>query len=792
MASTYKLKRKSKEDAKTKPDQNTEDFSALLLENSAPTPHAVSEDPASEKESTAVFDPISSDGKKMSKDELLDALQTKKVDAKKVDEVFFHPKGALSSDTTKEEFDETAHLLKELFGSSAPEKKKAAAPIIEQAEKGEEPKSEAPSEEYVAIHVGEEEATKEYPDTSTLKETLASISEQMEENTKVDLPTLKEEMNVSDSALADDPYSDTYEELEKVSQRKAVLPEEFTSYEEYDEFAEHLRNRNFRSLCFTLWTFLSFLALFYLESATFTTKIFHPVFLRPGGIYNIIYLLVDLQLVLVSAVLVLPSVIDGIKTLIRGKPSRNSAVFVIHLFCILHPVTLLLFGGREYPLFGSLAALFSFLCATANFLDSKRIYRTFRVCCKKGEKLVAKKAEKGSAEHEAFGDQLGEEPTFFSIQKAGFIDGFFARLQEKSKSESSFGIALLVSLLASAAFAGFSFWKGAAIDGVATSFMQMLAMTLPLSSLYMITLPFSHLSVKAEKKNAAIISAAAADEYAAASAVSFTDKEIFPPRSVKVTTIRTYGQTRIDEAILYAAMIFQKLGGPLSEVFKKTISGIYHHISEDFDFREITSDGMCAKINGKDVFVGNKDYLLSYDFGYTKDEIDEPFETKHGKIMYMVIGSELAAKFYIRYSISKQFKKTVLALYKAGICPAVKTCDPNIDSALFRTLLKNSKIPAGIIKTCEAMKDAPVEEKSESGVVCSSSIANLLQTFNLCDSLRHLKGANVIMMLLSLLLGAGIIVFLFAIQNMARVTGLFALIYQILWLIPIVIPSLSE
>jgi hypothetical protein len=732
----------------------------------------------------------------MSKDELLDALQTKKVDAKKVDEVFFRPKGALSSDTTKEEFDETSHLLKELFGSS-PSMAAPKTPLAEEpAPKEEAPElsEEAPfsSEDYVAIHSGEEDATKEYPDTSTLKETLDAISHQMEENTKVDLPALKEEMNVADSSLADDPYSDTYEELERVSQKKAVLPEEFTSYDEYDEFAEHLRNRNFRSLCFTVWTFLSFLALLYLESATFTTKIFHPVFLKPGGSYNVIYLLVDLQLVLVSAALVFSSVISGFKALFSGKPNRDSAVFIMHLFCVLHSLVLLFFGGREYPLFGSLAALFSFLCATANLLDSKRIYRTFRVCCKKGEKLVAKKLEKNSAEHESFGDQLGEDPTFFSIQKAGFIDGFFARAKEKSKSEASFGIALLLSLLASAGFAGFSFWKGAAISEVATSFMQMLAMTLPLSSLYVITLPFAHLSVKAEKKNAAIISAAAADEYAAASAVSFTDKEIFPPRSVKVTTIRTYGKTRIDEAILYAAMIFGKLGGPLSEVFKKTISNVYHHISEDFDFREITSDGMCAKIDGKDVFVGNKDYLLSYDFGYTKDEIDEPFETKHGKIMYMVIGNELAAKFYIRYSISKQFKKTVLALYKAGICPAVKTCDPNIDSSLFRTLLKNSKIPAGIIKTCEAMKDAPIEEKSESGVVSGSSIANLLQTFNLCDSLRHLKGANVIMMLLSLLLGIGIIVFLCAIQNITRVTGLFALIYQILWLIPIVIPSLSE
>jgi len=285
---------------------------------------------------------------------------------------------------------------------------------------------------------------------------------------------------------------------------------------------------------------------------------------------------------------------------------------------------------------------------------------------------------------------------------------------------------------------------------------------------------------------------AAEEACAAADVVSFADKEIFPPKSVKVTTIRAYGKARIDKAILYAAMIFQKLGGPLSLVFKKTISGVCQEISEDFDFLEITADGMCAKIEGQDVFVGNKDYLLAYDFGYTKDEMDEIFESHSGKIMYMVIGSELAAKFYIRYSISKRFKKTILSLFKCGICPAVKTCDPNIDGDLFRTLLNDDNIPAGVIKTCDAMKDAPALEHCEAGIVCNSTIANLLHTFTICDSLKHVIRSNVVIQILSMLLGIGIVAFLYFIGELTRITGLFALIYQILWLIPVWIPSVTE
>ena len=106
--------------------------------------------------------------------------------------------------------------------------------------------------------------------------------------------------------------------------------------------------------------------------------------------------------------------------------------------------------------------------------------------------------------------------------------------------------------------------------------------------------------------------------------------------------------------------------------------------------------------------------------------------------------------------------------------------------------IQNKKIPAGIIKSCEAMKDAPVADTSASGIVCTSSIAKMLQTFSLCESLRHLTRANVVMKIISLVLGAGIVGFLFYIEGLTKITGLFAMIYHLLWLIPVTIPSLTE
>ena len=90
------------------------------------------------------------------------------------------------------------------------------------------------------------------------------------------------------------------------------------------------------------------------------------------------------------------------------------------------------------------------------------------------------------------------------------------------------------------------------------------------------------------------------------------------------------------------------------------------------------------------------------------------------------------------------------------------------------------------------MKDAPAEERSASGLVCTSSIANLLHGFAICDSLRHLFRSNIAMKILSLLVGALVVVFLYFIGDLNKVSGLFAILYQLMWLLPVMIPSLTE
>lgn len=738
----------------------------------------------------------------------LPGVRPGEIDFAKLDAVFGHPR---KSDADARAADETSDLLRQVFGEGEGKKKKKKKTdgseetrseeiraVFDEAKEGTgDSASDAPDagstqtfaavrskdeNDYVAVHIGEDERTREYDASAKEK---AAAAEGVDAGEGV--PPVADEFHVPDQ---DSPYNDTYDELENTGKTHLdVLPEEYTSREQYDEFAEHLRNKNFRSLVNCVWLFLLFGVVLYLESATFST-LYHPDFLKPGGTFNVIYLLVDVQLIFISALFQLSSLGDGIKRLFTGKANRDSLTFLVLFFAAVNAVMLIVFPAEKYTLFGSIALLFSLLNGIARFLDNKRLYRTFRVAASRHTKFTGEEVAGDSAENEAFRELLPGEQKIYTVQRAEMIEDFFKRAGKTPRCQSIYSWTIVLSLLISIGFGVYYFLQDRTVAGTVSAFMTTIFMTLPLCGVFTLTLPQAHFSRKAEKKDAAIISLAEAEDCARASVVSFTDKEIFPAKYVKVTTIRTYGQTRIDKAILYAAMIFEKLGGPLSQVFKKTISGVVDEISEDFDFKEITADGMCASLEGQDVFVGNKDYMLSYEFGYPKDTMDESFEEHSGKIMYMVIGTELAAKFYIRYSVSSRFKKTLVSLYKAGICPAVKTCDPNIDTNLLQNLLKSDKIPAGVIKTTDAMKDAPILETSQSGVVCTASIAGLLQTFVLSDSMLHTIRVNSFVKILSLLAGAGALAYLYFTGNFAKVDTLFVMLYQLLWVAPVFLPNI--
>lgn len=589
--------------------------------------------------------------------------------------------------------------------------------------------------------------------------------------------------------LYDDSEQDFADDLLRAAKR-TKQPEEFTDPDLAEEMTESIKNRSVRTLACAVWSFLVMAVALYLDSACFT-RLPHPAFLSTGR-YGAVLILFDLQMLLISGLLLGSNFISGFKSLFAGKANSDSVTAVAMTVAALYEISLLFTSASDpgIMLFSSAGCLFGFLSAVSRYLDERRLYRSFRVVASKKPKFVAKRLGTDSSEFEALREHLPEEPDIFTVEKTKFVSGFMAASRKPSKSTGAYNAAVWIVLILAAIFGVYNLSGGAA--SAFKGFALVCLFGLPACGVFALSVPIGKMSRKCAADESAILGAGAVDEYAGASVISFNDTELFPASKIRVTSIRTYGDTRIDRGILYAAMIFSKVGGPLSKVFAKSISSVYPEIPSDFDVLENTGDGICAKIDGKEIFVGNKDYMLSYDFGYVNEDIDEAFENSVGRIMYMAVQDRIAAKFYIRYAFNPRFERVMRALYRAGTCVSVKTCDPNIDDELIRSMMRNRSYPVGVLKTSGASLETPVSESAESGLVCSSSILNMLRAFICCAKAKKLISVNILVKFISLFVGVFAAAVLCLFGRMNSITSLFVMIYQLLWVLAVIIPSASD
>ncbi|MBE6591357.1 MAG: hypothetical protein E7646_04890 [Ruminococcaceae bacterium] len=581
---------------------------------------------------------------------------------------------------------------------------------------------------------------------------------------------------------------------ELVADVKAVKPsekqEEFTEKALAEEMTEGIKNKSASMLVNALWGFLLTLISFYLSASCYDSFLPHPVFLQPGE-YGIILLLVDIQILVVSCALVWGNIVSGLKKLFKGKADPDSVTAVAMFSVLIYQISLFFtdVNSENIMLFSAVGCLWGFLNSVYHFMDERRSYRCFKVVSSNKEKFIVRKLGTDSSEYELLKEHIPENPDIFTVEKTKFVNNYFSRTKAPAKLCGAYNAAVWLVLAAALIFAFYSFSGG--FSQAARSFVTVMIFGLPACGLFAVAMPLGKFTKKCAKRDSAIIGATAVEDYSAASVISFNDTELFPAEKVRVTSIRTYSDFRLDKVIFYCAKIFGKVGGPLCRVFSDSLSGMFD-LSDNFDILENTGDGICAKLEGKEVFVGNKDYMLSYDFGYVNDDIDEPFENSVGRIMYMAIGDRIAAKIYIRYAVNGKFERVMRGLYKTGTCVCIKTCDPNLDNDLIKCILRNKNYPVGVMKTAGASKEVAASENGDSGLVCTTGILNMLMTFIYCDKAKRLISINLLVKFLSVLVGVFVSIFLGFMGRMTSITTVFALVYQILWVIAVTVPGMSE
>ena len=547
---------------------------------------------------------------------------------------------------------------------------------------------------------------------------------------------------------------------------------------------------------FTVCTVLTVLLMIF-ENIPLITKLFTGTEQQFAGVfdpavYPVVYIMVSLQLMLLACFCAVDEITAGVKNIFRGTPTPSSMTALLTLGGIVYSAVLAVtvVSPNEPVMFNFVTAVSAMLTLICAMYNNKRESMNFAVIANRKPKHIVRHLPDEESEGEARAFAESEDACdVMKIEKTDFIDGFFGRL---SRPDPSTGVFMTFAMSASVAiavlFGIFVNLRGGDNTSVCRVVYSAMLMLAPLSAYVTFSYPMYRANIAAKEYDSAIIGDASLEEYSNASIISFDDKNVFPSYSVKVQNMRIYNNARIDRVLYYAASVFAYAGGPLQDVFEVATKDM--GVSQNVKIFDTEAGFLATQVDGVNIIFGSSRNLQSRGLeipeGALRDDVDLSDELS---IMYMFRENKLVAKMYIKYVMDSDIDLILKQFSGSGLYVCVRTFDPNIDEAMIAKKAGMKKMPLKIVRYSSADEVGRYEEKVDSGLVTCGSPKSLLQVITYCGKVLHTKKTDIALGVLSVMIGAAILVLLLLADSLSVLSSLLIVLYQLVWLIPITIAS---
>lgn len=521
---------------------------------------------------------------------------------------------------------------------------------------------------------------------------------------------------------------------------------------------------------------------------TGTAKQFGGVF--DPAVYPTVYAMVSLQLMLLACVFAWEQIYDGLRSIFRGTPKPESLTALLTFAGILYTVMIarITVQSDEPVMFNFIVAFAAWMTIGGAIYNTRREILGFQVVSSPKPKHIVcrvpddeSRCETGAfAEDENICDVM-------RIEKTDFVDGFFTRMNTPDGTTNLFlscvmGIVVALSVL----FGVFTGVRGGSGVEIARVVIVSIVTMAPLPVFLAFSYPLWRASAAARDFDSAIIGESSLAEYANASIITFDDKNVFPSYSVKVQNIRIYNNARIDRVMYYAASVFAKAGGPLQDVFEVATIEMGH--SDNVNIFDTDRGFLAAEVDGVNILFGSAKALAERGMKIPREVFDEDADMSDElSIMYMFREDRLVAKMYIQYVMDGDIELILGQFQNNGLYVCVRTFDPNIDERMIARKVNMKRIPLKVVRY--ASVESETAEKASSGLVTCGSPKSLLQVISYCDKVLHTKKTNIALCVLAMLIGAAVMVLLVLSDSIGVMTSLYIAVYQLLWLIPMLLSS---
>lgn len=313
----------------------------------------------------------------------------------------------------------------------------------------------------------------------------------------------------------------------------------------------------------------------------------------------------------------------------------------------------------------------------------------------------------------------------------------------------------------------------------------------PLLQAYSFAVPMFNNSKNARKNGGVIVGSSSSFELADAQTIIVDDSDVF---NVTLNGIRLYGDSSIDEAIMYLNSLYRTVGGPLNKLFSEMISDDTLSIPRIDEIYYHEKMGYSALIHSKVFVSGNKKLMDHFGIDVDDKEYEVIYQQKSKHVLFVAYDGKLLGVFLLSYSLGHGVKYAFELCEHDQISVAIAERDANINIET----LKNNYSPKDIslfkimnFRTARNCFDKFVtEEKTPSLLTSNTGLKGLISALRGCKHMLFAFKANAVIKNIASVMGFILVSFLLFFSPPSTFLPVQILVYQLLWSIPVLFVSL--
>lgn len=451
---------------------------------------------------------------------------------------------------------------------------------------------------------------------------------------------------------------------------------------------------------------------------------------------------------------------------------------------VIHSVCSFALKATEVPYLCVLLGALQIFALIGKRDKYKRIFRNFRTIANNKEKFAVELINDNNA-RTMVGDSIDGDILLAAGRKTVNVNDFIKHSYSPAPHGKIVPVCSFVALLAAAALFGYTFYiNGDAVNSL-TAFALTIILGCPLSVMLIGTLPLWLASKKLGYYHAMLAGHSSAEALSQVNAVAVDCFDIFPKGSVQLGGMKPLSPNKLDETILYAAVLCEAANNPLGPVFRKIANTATEEpkapLSDSIKYEYRM--GLSGWVNDCQLLIGNRTLMEAHSIAIPDLETDRALLQKGFFPVYVARDGDACGLFAVRYKPNREITYELRRLCNSGITLVVNANDPNITADMICDYFGLYKECVKVMRTDGTLaykESTNYQESTSAHAAYTNSVCGLVGAVSAANKIKSLTVVMYVLYIIFSVLGIGITAALAILGNLNTMTTVYALLFQLL------------